>query len=246
MVKYEAMRSLEEAPQTDWRTLGYTIRRMDKEDIPQVQELEKESFSTLWPYTSFKKELRNKLAYYIVAQSLEEDKSFPEWAPYSLDLKPNEYVEVFSNGGNWWRRWTDGLRKLLLGRTHPQLPARRILGYAGIWFMVDEAHLVSIAVRKAHRRQGIGELLLIKAFELSAERNANFVTLEVRASNLGAQRLYEKYGFQKVGVRKRYYADNGEDALILTTDALEAPLFREHFDRLKEVYFQKHCETSKE
>ncbi|MEE9325173.1 MAG: ribosomal-protein-alanine N-acetyltransferase, partial [Dehalococcoidia bacterium] len=62
----------------------------------------------------------------------------------------------------------------------------------------------------------------------------------------GAQRLYEKYGFQKVGVRKRYYTDTGEDALIMTTDALEAPLFREHFERLKEVYFQKHSEPSKE
>jgi ribosomal-protein-alanine N-acetyltransferase len=91
-----------------------------------------------------------------------------------------------------------------------------VLGYAGLWFIVDEAHLTSIAVREEQRRRGIGERLLKACLELALERQATMMTLEVRASNRAAQALYEKYGFKTVGVRRGYYSDNHEDAYLMT------------------------------
>jgi ribosomal-protein-alanine N-acetyltransferase len=105
----------------------------------------------------------------------------------------------------------------------------QLVGFAGIWLMVDEAHVTTFAVRKTWRRQGVGERLLIALLDLAKARGAREATLEVRPSNHPARRLYEKYGFALVGVRPRYYSDDNEDALILTTDTLDS---RQMGDRL--------------
>ncbi len=97
---------------------------------------------------------------------------------------------------------------------------RAIVGYGGIWVMVDEAHITTFAVHPGFRRRGIGERLLLALLDLSIARQAREATLEVRLSNLAARRLYEKYGFRPVGIRPRYYSDDGEDALIMTTPPL--------------------------
>jgi ribosomal-protein-alanine N-acetyltransferase len=102
----------------------------------------------------------------------------------------------------------------------------RVIAYAGIWLMVDEAHVTTFAVLPAYRRRGIGGLLLVELMELSADLGAVVCTLEVRLSNTGARKLYQEFGFKPVGVRPRYYNDNGEDALIMTTDRLETPEMR--------------------
>lgn len=107
-----------------------------------------------------------------------------------------------------------------------------IVGYAGIWLMVDEAHITTFAVAPEHRRAGIGETLLQSLLALSAEVGASVATLEVRVSNMPARRLYEKYGFRPVGVRPRYYTDNGEDALIMTTGELGSREMRDRLARL--------------
>jgi [ribosomal protein S18]-alanine N-acetyltransferase len=96
-----------------------------------------------------------------------------------------------------------------------------IVGFAGIWLLVDEAHVTTFATRRTWRRQGIGERLLLALLDLAIARGAHEATLEVRPSNTPARRLYEKYGFKLVGVRPRYYSDNNEDALIMTTDSLD-------------------------
>jgi ribosomal-protein-alanine N-acetyltransferase len=96
-----------------------------------------------------------------------------------------------------------------------------VVGFAGIWLLVDEAHVTTFATRRAWRRQGIGERLLLALLDLARARGANEATLEVRPSNTPARRLYEKYGFKVVGVRPRYYSDDNEDALIMTTDSLD-------------------------
>lgn len=95
-----------------------------------------------------------------------------------------------------------------------------VVGFAGIWLMVDEAHITTFAVHPAWRRRGIGERLLVAVLDVALRRHAREATLEVRLSNVAARRLYEKYGFRPVGLRPRYYTDNGEDALIMTTEAL--------------------------
>ncbi len=109
----------------------------------------------------------------------------------------------------------------------------RIVAYGGIWLMVDEAHITTFAVHPGYRRRRIGERLLLALLALAADRRAREATLEVRLSNLPARRLYEKYGFRPVGIRPRYYSDNNEDALIMTTEPLALPAMRERIARLR-------------
>jgi ribosomal-protein-alanine N-acetyltransferase len=108
-----------------------------------------------------------------------------------------------------------------------------VVAYGGIWLMVDEAHITTFAVHPRYRRRRIGERLLLSLMDLSVDRHAREATLEVRLSNLAARRLYEKYGFRPVGIRPRYYSDNQEDALIMTTEPLAAPAMRERIARLR-------------
>jgi ribosomal-protein-alanine N-acetyltransferase len=99
--------------------------------------------------------------------------------------------------------------------------------------MVDEAHVTTFAVHPRYRRRRIGERLLLSILDLALDRHAREATLEVRLSNLAARRLYEKYGFRPVGIRPRYYSDNGEDALIMTTEPLGLPGMRDRIVRLR-------------
>jgi ribosomal-protein-alanine N-acetyltransferase len=108
-----------------------------------------------------------------------------------------------------------------------------VAAYGGMWLMVDEAHITTFAVHPAWRRQRIGERLLLAFLDLAVDRDAHEATLEVRLSNLGARKLYEKYGFRPVGLRPRYYSDDHEDALIMTTTPLGEPAMRERIERLR-------------
>jgi ribosomal-protein-alanine N-acetyltransferase len=111
--------------------------------------------------------------------------------------------------------------------------ADEIVAYGGVWLMVDEAHITTFAVHPRFRRRRIGERLLLALMDLSVDRHAREATLEVRLSNLAARRLYEKYGFRPVGIRPRYYSDNGEDALIMTTEPLASAQMRDRVARLR-------------
>ncbi len=95
-----------------------------------------------------------------------------------------------------------------------------VIAYAGTWLMVDEAHVTTFAVAPRWRRRHIGERLLVALLDIALERQAREATLEVRLSNIAARRLYEKFGFRPVGIRPRYYSDDNEDALIMTTEPL--------------------------
>ncbi len=108
-----------------------------------------------------------------------------------------------------------------------------VVGYAGLWLMVDEAHITTFAVLPEHRRQRIGERMLQRLFDTAEQMGAEWLTLEVRASNLPAQHLYEKYGFRRAGVRRRYYSDNNEDALIMWTDRIKDRAVRDRLATLK-------------
>lgn len=104
-----------------------------------------------------------------------------------------------------------------------------LVGYAGMWVILDEAHITTIAVDPRYRGQHIGERLLVGMIDAALERGARWVTLEVRRSNTTAQALYKKYGFREVGTRKGYYSDNREDAIVMWTGNLRD---REVHDRL--------------
>jgi ribosomal-protein-alanine N-acetyltransferase len=113
------------------------------------------------------------------------------------------------------------------------LIGEQVVGYGGIWLMADEAHVTTFAVHPAYRRRRIGERMLIALLDLAVDRHAREATLEVRLSNLAARRLYEKYGFRPVGIRPRYYSDNQEDALIMTTEPLATPVMCARIARLR-------------
>ncbi|MFD2172018.1 ribosomal protein S18-alanine N-acetyltransferase [Tumebacillus lipolyticus] len=91
----------------------------------------------------------------------------------------------------------------------------QVVGYAGMWVILDEAHITNIAIDPAFRGRRLGERLMQEMMVQSMARGAERMTLEVRVSNLPAQRLYEKLGFVSHGVRKGYYTDNNEDAMIM-------------------------------
>lgn len=193
----------------------YHVRTMTEADILQVAAIERESFPTTWPPTAYKRELANRLARYLVVV----DGGHP---PVPRQDPPRRGILRF------------------LGRRDqaPQTPDY-IAGYVGVWLMAGQAHIVAIAVREDYRGLGLGELLLAEAIDLALVNNQENVTLEVRKSNLVAQRLYEKYRFLKVGMRKRYYSDNHEDAVVMTTPPIQEEAYREHLRALREAWVQR-------
>jgi len=142
-----------------------------------------------------------------------------EHASFSAPWPPNAYRTELQ---------TNRLAHYLVIRVGPQ-----IVGYAGLWLMVDEAHVTTFAIHPDWRRRRLGERLLIALLDIALERQAAEATLEVRLSNLAARRLYEKFGFRPVGIRPRYYTDNNEDALIMTTDRLNGPEMRNRLAGLR-------------
>jgi [ribosomal protein S18]-alanine N-acetyltransferase len=113
-----------------------------------------------------------------------------------------------------------------------------IVAYGGVWLMVDEAHVTTFAVRPEWRRRGIGGRLMLELLAFAKGVGASVATLEVRLTNVAARNLYQRFGFRPVGVRPRYYSDNGEDALIMTTESLGAPEMSRLLDQLRERYGQ--------
>ena len=101
-----------------------------------------------------------------------------------------------------------------------QSDAGRILGYVGLWELIDEGHISTLAVEPGERRQGVAESLILNSLRFFVSRGIETASLEVRRSNKAARNLYAKYGFEIVGVRRGYYRDNKEDALIMTLERI--------------------------
>ena len=113
----------------------------------------------------------------------------------------------------------DILKNELLNPNSKYIVAKKeneIIGFAGIWKAVDDIHITNIVVKKSFRNKGIGSIILKQLIEISKlEKNINSITLEVNIKNIPAQKLYEKFGFENVGIRKKYY-NNIDDAIIYT------------------------------
>ena len=95
-----------------------------------------------------------------------------------------------------------------------------VVGYAGTWLVINEAHVTNVAVSRSRRREGIGRILMEKLMELARNNHMESMTLEVRVSNAAARNLYRQLGFEEAGMRKNYYAETKEDALILWREKL--------------------------
>jgi ribosomal-protein-alanine N-acetyltransferase len=191
-------------------------------DIPEVVQIERDSFSMTWPANSYKRELeQNRMARYVVARY----EPGPGEQPATRLLEPRRPFPL----------------SLLpfAGERPPVDDLPPVVGYGGLWLMVDEAHVTSIAVRPDFRGRGLGELVMLTLFEIAVRLGARWVTLEVRVSNQVARRLYTKLGFREAGIRPRYYTDNNEDAVIMWSEELRSAAFRERFTREKEALAAK-------
>lgn len=107
-----------------------------------------------------------------------------------------------------------------------------IVGYAGIWRMVHEAHVTTIGVRASDQHRGYGTTLFAALVRRAYDMGARWITLEVRASNLQAMRLYERFLFTVIGRRRGYYTDNGEDAVIMWSDSIQSPAFKRRYQEI--------------
>lgn len=202
------------------------VEPMDLEDIPQVLEVDRESYTLPWPASAYRREvLHNRNARYLVLRQL------GGLSTRSDDPEPEKRLRLPIP----FFRWTDKL-----GESKPGRPGH-VVGYAGMWLMVDEAHVTTIALRNTWRGQGLGELLLASLVDIATDMGAQRVTLEVRVSNATAQNLYHKYGFSEEGRRPRYYSDNNEDAFIMSTNSIQTDEYRLRFEGLVDQLRARLC-----
>jgi ribosomal-protein-alanine N-acetyltransferase len=203
------------------------VRQMTIDDIPLVSEIERESFPTTWPQAAYRRELQsNAMARYLVVA---------DTAPRAPSSSASSEDTAHGLTGI-----VGGVRRIFSG-AHPQEDGddRRLVAFLGLWFLLEECHVVTVAVRQAYRGRGLGELLVITSVELATRNNLELLTLECRVSNTVAQKLYEKYGFEIVGRRKRYYSDNNEDALIMTTPPIQTAAYQVTFARLRAAHRER-------
>jgi ribosomal-protein-alanine N-acetyltransferase len=135
------------------------------------------------------------------------------------------------------RPWSTGLflSEIALRGQRTYLVAKvdgRVVGYGGVMFVLPDAHVTTLAVDPAWHRHAIGTRLLVALARAAVATGATALTLEVRASNLAAQELYRRFGFAPAGVRKAYYADTGEDALIMWAHDTDSPAFSARLDEI--------------
>ena len=212
----------------------YSVRPATLGDAAMLESIEREAFPGLTPTTRISRDLTRENGLYLAAVR--------EWHPEDRQLGPRFAIATRAEKED--DRFTARVRRnvdrfLLDFVNRPKLPPDYIAGFAGLWFVLDEAHVVIIGLREVVRGKGIGELLLISGIEQAVENDSRVVTLEVRQSNKVAIELYRKYGFQEVGLRRRYYSDNGEDAVIMTTPPVQSDDYQSHFTRLVEQHASK-------
>jgi [ribosomal protein S18]-alanine N-acetyltransferase len=202
----------------------YFVEPLAEDDIPAVQEIERRSFATPWSLSTYRQEIRNQSSRYLVAR---ESPTLPP---------PREHRPPAPRG------LLESLVDWLLRRPPPDpepAPTYPLVGYGGVWLSVDDGHITTIAIAPEQRGRGVGELLLISLIDQALDLGAERITLEVRVSNTVAQQLYLKYGFEPVGRRPRYYTDNGEDAMLMTTPLIREPAYQEQLKRLREALYER-------
>lgn len=205
----------------------FYLRRMQPGDIRQVNDIDREAFPENVPAPNYLREMNNGLAHYSVACDTARTFYLPEALPES---RPRRF----------WRATRDRLGSYFDANYLPSAGGEYIPGFAGIWVLAGEAHLTTIAVRQADRGRGVGELLIIAAILRAYQLDCSFVTLELRVSNMVAQNLYLRYGFEEVGIRRGYYTDNREDARLMSTPKLISEDYRQQFQKLRQAYAREY------
>lgn len=153
--------------------------------------------------------------------------SYPK--PWSQGVFESELAQVRS-----------GARRYLVARrVHGQGRGRgRIVGYAGLWFSADEAHVTNVAVQPERQRSGVATALMLGLADAAIDRGCTAWTLEVRVSSKGAQELYRRFGFSPAGVRARYY-ENTEDAIVMWCNDIQGDAYRALLESIRSVAEQR-------
>ena len=205
----------------------YSVRVATLKDSEMLESIEREAFPGMTPVTRLERDLARQNGLYLAASRA--------WRPEEQELGPRFAIatKAEKEDESFTAKFKRNVGRYVLDRmAKPKLPSGYIAGFIGLWFVVDEAHVVIIGLREVDRRKGIGELLVISAIEQAVENDSRVVTLEVRESNKPAIELYRKYGFQEVGLRRRYYSDNGENAVIMTTPPIHSVNYQTQFGTL--------------
>ncbi|MBN1438990.1 MAG: ribosomal protein S18-alanine N-acetyltransferase [Anaerolineales bacterium] len=151
----------------------------------------------------------------------------PEDIPAVMDIDRASFPNPWPENTYWYELQKNPSSRLLVIQSREHSPAAgagtgRVVGVAGYWLVIDEAHISTFAVHPQWRNRGVGKVLLAALLRRAAESGALIAMLEVRAGNVAAQSLYRGFGFRTVGRRKGYYKNNGEDAVLMTADRLYA------------------------
>ena len=212
----------------------FSVRVVAPDDLAMLESIEREAFPGINPVTRLERDLARQNGLYLAATR--------RWYGEEQELGPRYAIATKSEKEDvsFAARVKRNVDRYVLDRiARPNLPSDYIAGFIGMWLVLDEAHVVIIGLRESDRRKGIGELLLISAIEHAVENDCRMVTLEVRESNKPAIELYRKYGFQKVGLRRRYYSDTRENAVIMTTPPIQNDDYRNQFTTLVEQHADK-------
>lgn len=197
--------------------MAFKIERMTLDDIPEVVAVDRRCFTSPWPASAYRREVTHpdKNLYVVLRRVGEGPLATPEPKGFSLTSV------------------------LPFHRESQPANASPVIGYAGLWLITDEAHVTTIGVLPEFRGKHLGELLLVRLIEHALEHGSHWVTLEARVSNQVAQALYRKYTFKDAGYRRRYYSDDGEDAVVMWTDRIDTPEFAEKFAALRQELYRK-------
>ncbi len=185
---------------------SFTVRYATLSDADEIDTLLVQAFGSTAPRSSVARDIENRNNVYIVVTT-----DAPTEQSKRDQLKTRQ------------RGWTHRVKSMFSRSRRKKNGAQDsgfLAGVVGIWMPVDQAHIVVIASRPSERGRGVGELLMIATIAEAMSKGAMNATLEVRKSNNVARSLYRKYGFSDVGMRHRYYADNREDAVIMSTPVL--------------------------
>lgn len=208
----------------------YGARYATIADAVAIDHVVREAFGASAPKTSSARDMKRRNTTYIVATR-------------GTNWNGDDANAGSGDGGGFSRRLRSILSVASLGSSEPQRVMSNIVGLVGIWTAADQAHIVVIATRPNRRGHGVGELLLIATMAEALKVGTANATLEVRKSNLVARSLYRKYGFSDVGVRRQYYHDNREDAIIMSTPSFSDLGYRRSLRHRFMSYFAARGQT---
>ena len=217
---------------TEHKEMNIAVRSMDLVDSTSLSHIERDAFPTQRPPTPFKRDIHNKKARYLVAYKLSSETTNTENSTPGQMAKPGTFRTVLNR---------------IVGKDQSDTDVDpRIIGYIGSFFQLEESHITAVGVHSAYRGKGIGELLLIAGLDLAQLRGATEATLEVRVSNEIAQSLYRKYAFEEKGIRPKYYTDNNEDAMIMTTPNIQSQEYKSLLDSLIKEHKLRHGSSTRD